>query len=122
VVKKDLVVIVCGGRLYDRRSVIFGTLDAIHRKHTIVVVKHGGCTGADALADEWARGVGVPVEVFKVEYKEKEKVAGALRNLKMAQSGADICLVFPGGVGTANMMKSANECKIPVINVDNSEF
>lgn len=120
--RKDLVLIVCGGRYYDRRKMVFDTLSAIHEKYIIKCIKHGGCSGADSLADEWARVNGVMVEVFEAFWKQEGKAAGPIRNMKMAKSGADLCVVFPGSVGTANMMKCARECSIPVINVDGSEF
>ena len=120
--KRDITVIVCGGREYNRQSIVFSVLDAIHKKYNIVLLKHGGASGADALGGKWAKQNGVLTEEFEALWKEKGKAAGPIRNMVMAQSGADICLVFPGTVGTANMMKCAKECNIPIINVDGSEF
>lgn len=120
--KKDITIIVCGGRNYDRRKMVFSTLSAIHQRYVIVKLKHGGCSGADALADEWARKNNVQVEVFEALWKQEGNAAGPTRNKRMAESGADLCIVFPGGSGTSNMVRCAVEFKIPVINVDGSEF
>lgn len=43
--------------------------------------------------------------------------AGPYRNQEMADSGADVCLAWPGGTGTADMVRRARAAGIPVVRV-----
>jgi hypothetical protein len=114
-VKENLVLIVCGGRDYEDSRTIWRTLDEVRWKRGIAKIKHGGCrTGADAIAHGWAEKYGIPVEVFDADWEAHGKAAGPMRNQKMADSGADGCIAFPGGRGTADMIRRAEAAGIPV--------
>jgi hypothetical protein len=41
-----------------------------------------------------------------------------MRNTDMAAKGATICIAFPGGRGTENMVEQAKLHSIPVLRVD----
>jgi len=45
-------ILVCGGRTYDDRDLIWRTLDDYQRHHGSITIIQGGATGADALAKE----------------------------------------------------------------------
>lgn len=51
------------------------------------VVIHGGATGADALADKWARACGLKVEIYKADWKKHGRAAGPIRNRQMIVEG-----------------------------------
>lgn len=110
--------IVCGGRDYADRDAVFDNLDRLHAKVGIAGIAHGGCTGADALAHEWAKARGVPCKVYDVpnaEWKKKGAAAGPLRNAYMcADFEPDGVVAFPGGRGTASMMAVARFNNITV--------
>ena len=82
-----------------------------------IVVVHGGCrTGADAIADGWARRAGVEVEVWPADWAAYGRAAGPIRNGRMVAAGARMCLAFPlpGSRGTVNCMELAESAGIPV--------
>lgn len=116
------VVIVTGGRDYDDRDRVFAALDHAHSRQPITLLVHGACVdrttgelaGADRWADEWAHERGVPVEPHPADWLTWGKAAGPMRNKQMAEAGAHGCIAFPGGRGTANMVRNAERCGITV--------
>lgn len=110
-------VIVTGGRDYQDKDHVFRVLSAIHNRTPITVLVHGGATGADTLADLWAKANSVLREVHKVikeDWNRLGRRAGPLRNQKMAELGADLLVPFPGGSGTADMIRQAKAKGIEV--------
>ena len=110
-------IIVTGGRDYKDEATVTRVLTAINRDAELV---HGHCpTGADKLADDlWAwYGYWVP-ERHPADWNLFGKAAGPLRNGEMADLGADICIAFPGGHGTEDMVSKAKHAGIPVLRVE----
>lgn len=107
-------VIVCGGRTYSDRETFAMALDAFHRDRPFTLVLHGGANGADSLAHQWAANRKIPTTIFPADWKTYGKSAGPIRNQKMADHGADLCIAFHGGAGTADMVKRAKKARIPV--------
>lgn len=59
------------------------------------VLIHGACpTGADALADDYARAVGMHVIRRPADWDQHGKRAGFLRNVELVELEPDICLAF----------------------------
>ena len=108
-------VIICGGRDFKDAISLNAALDRAHAAQAVTAVVHGGAPGADALAGAWAQARRIPVEVFPADWKRFRLRAGPLRNQQMADAGADACLAFPGGGGTADMVRRARAAGIPVI-------
>ena len=100
-------VLVCGGRDYRNYNFIFEVLGQI--KSQITEVIHGDARGADTGADVWARINGVKVVPFPANWKTHGKAAGFIRNREMLDYDVDLVIAFPGGNGTANMIKQAKE-------------
>ena len=112
--KSPVVLLVCGGRDYTNRKVVFDALD----QWNVELLIHGGATGADALADQWAKER--EVNTLRVPAKWKKiggKQAGPIRNKEMAAMKPDVLVAFPGGTGTANMIAVATEKRIPVVQI-----
>lgn len=121
-------VLVCGGRFYSDRDRVYQVLDAFHTSSFIDVLIHGDATGVDRLADQWAAkqccdfGDGkkyyVEVESYPADWKKYGKAAGPIRNREMLQESKPHCvLAFPGGPGTANMVKLAEQERVPVFRI-----
>lgn len=92
--------LVCGGRDYADRDKVFDVLDFCDKGLTFVGVMHGGATGADALAREWAIARGKP-------------------HMKAGMDGnPDLVIAFQGGRGTADMIVRARKAGLPVWEVD----
>ncbi len=104
-------VLVCGGRDFENATLLFSTLEKIGITHLL----HGGATGADALAQYWATIHKVPVTQFVADWRKYGKAAGPTRNAEMlAQGKPDMVVAFPGGKGTADMVRRAKAKGVPV--------
>lgn len=129
-------VLICGSRFYgeepeDKRDVrrreraqvesahVRSVLSAFHSAQPIVRLIQGGAKGADRMAKLWAHEAGIPVSEFAVtpaEWHRFGKAAGPIRNKKMLREGQpDVVIAFPGGAGTAHMVKIAREAGVEVL-------
>lgn len=100
--------LVTGGRDYADRDAVFAALDRVDAKRKVFLLIHGAAPGADTLADEWAEARGVARAQCPADWKREGKAAGPLRNQRMLDLMApDGVVAFPGGVGTADMVKRA---------------
>ena len=112
-------VLVCGGRAYTDRGKVFEVLDGLHHKHGALIIIEGGAAGADTLADEWTcmqRTCRLITE--PADRKRHGRPAGPIRNQKMLDNHKpELVVGFPGGRGTAHMMRIAREAGIEVIEV-----
>lgn len=102
-----MILLCCGGRDYNDNAKVFETLDAIHAEAPVTLVIHGGASGADALAGRWALYRGVHVEEHYADWATHGKAAGPIRNAKMLSRNPDLVVAFPGGRGTAHMVRIA---------------
>jgi hypothetical protein len=113
--RAPLTLIVCGGRDFRNVSAVFHALFNLQEKRGIVKIKHGDCpTGADYFARRWGEMEGIEVQAFPADWTEHGKAAGPIRNQQMVDSGADGCVAFPGGRGTADMVRRAEAAGIKV--------
>lgn len=116
--KQPMRLLVCGGRDYCDDDYVFESLDKVLSKRRVVLVIHGGAAGADTLADDWAKARGIEVMAFPVfpdEWKTVGSKAGPLRNTRMLRDGKpDGVVAFPGGRGTADMVRQAKSAGVPV--------
>lgn len=113
-------VLVCGGRDYNRHATVYHTLDDLNDargpiSHVIV----GGAPGADHWGEAWAFHSNVPFTVFQADWKAHGYKAGPLRNQRMLDEGKpDLVLAFPGGRGTADMVRRALAAGVEVEQVE----
>lgn len=111
-------VLVCGGRDYDDQGSLNTVLDAAHSANPIECLIHGDAPGADTLAKLWARNSGVFCQAYPANWKELGKSAGPIRNRRMLEDGKPhMVIAFPGGKGTADMIKQSEAAKVPVVKV-----
>lgn len=112
-----LKVLVTGSRDWtDARSIELEMFRALYETKTTfseAVLIHGACpTGADALADEYARATGMHIIRRPADWDRYGKRAGFLRNAELVDLGPDICLAFirsksRGATMTANLAEKA---------------
>ena len=107
-------IIVCGGRNYTDRRRVREVLMEYWSEATPPTIVHGGSRGADLLAAHVAMREGVWVEAHPANWVTYGKHAGPLRNERMATLGAVLCIAFPGGDGTEDMVRRAESHGIPV--------
>lgn len=109
-------ILICGDRNWSNRAVIERELRAVlGRRPTIIT---GGCRGADAIATELARQLGLIVEVYPAEWGLYGRAAGPIRNEKMLNSGVDEVWAFHDDIvnslGTKDMVHRAQSDDVPV--------
>ena len=117
---KGVRVIVCGGRYYADEAALFAALDAFHAGPLgpIKALAHGAAKGADTLAGKWAEARGIGRETYPANWERDGKSAGVRRNERMLlRFRPDRVIAFPGGVGTADMVRRAKEDGVPVTTV-----
>ena len=103
-------ILVCGGRHYTDQRAVFELLNCL--RPTLVI--EGGATGADRLARAWAIANEAPHMGFPADWKAHGKKAGPRRNQEMIDIGKpDFWLAFPGGKGTADMVRRLKAAGIP---------
>jgi hypothetical protein len=108
-------VLVCGGRNYDDEARVFAALDAVHRKHGISLLIEGGASGADACGLIWAVRNRVATKTIEANWAQYGRSAGPKRNQRMLDEGRPEAVVaFPGGQGTADMVRRAKKANVPV--------
>jgi hypothetical protein len=108
-------ILVCGGRDYANRNAVFAALDRVAYERGISVIIHGAARGADTLAADWAKARNVPALPFPAEWALHGKAAGPIRNQRMLDEGRpDGVVAFPGGNGTADMVRRAEDAGIKV--------
>ncbi len=109
-------VLVCGSRDNGQAAPVGSVLDAFHRATPITALIEGGARGVDRLAREWAQSRGVPVETFAADWHRYGPAAGPIRNRRMIVEGEpEVVIAFPGGKGTANMVKEARRAHLEVL-------
>lgn len=137
-------VLVCGGRTFgdvpkgftpltpsysrvwrkasEEREILDRHLSALDPHPTLII--HGAASGADYHAARWAKRNAVTDQPFKADwypngFGKLDKSAGPRRNQKMLDNGKpDLVLAFPGGSGTADMVRRAKEAGIKIIQIE----
>jgi UDP-N-acetylmuramoylalanine-D-glutamate ligase len=112
-------VLVCGGRDYDDAERAVAVLDKLHQTaEGIDVLIEGGAKGADRLARRWAQAEPVRIETYEADWENQGSFAGPARNKRMLDEGKpDLVIAFPGGKGTADMVRKARKAGVEVIEI-----
>ena len=113
-------VLVCGGRDFNDAMTLGSWLGGIHKQRGITLLIEGGARGADFMAREFARGLGIPVQTFEADWSAHGKAAGPIRNQKMLDEGRpDLVVAFPteGSVGTYDMIAKARKAGVEVLEI-----
>ena len=105
--------IIAGGRNYvlsdnDRRR-----LAHLHIELGFTEIVSGGAMGVDAAGEVFAVANNIPVRRFPADWDKHGKAAGPIRNRQMAEY-ADAIALFPGGRGTASMMRAAERAGLKI--------
>lgn len=73
--------------------------------HPDTVLVSGGAQGADVLCEQCWTHWGGAVERHAADWQRDGRRAGYLRNLRMVEAGADVCLAF-----IRNQSRGASHC------------
>jgi hypothetical protein len=115
---KPIRLLVCGGRDFADRRLIRSQLDRFHEGGMIGVLINGGARGVDSIAAKWADDNWVACETYEADWKGQGRAAGPIRNQRMLDEGKpDEVWAWPGGRGTADMVRRAKAAGVPVLEV-----
>lgn len=107
-------VLVCGGREFANRQ----WLDMVLDKCGPIEIISGMARGADRMAAEYGYKNGMAVHEFPADWDKHKKAAGPIRNQQMIDEGhPDAGIAFPGGTGTADMIRRLKKAGIPVLDL-----
>ncbi|UPU16137.1 hypothetical protein [Escherichia phage ZCEC13] len=106
-------VLITGGRGYSDFDAFEKAMEMLPFKIELII--HGGARGADSIADMWAKKHGVFVMRMDALWNAHGKGAGPKRNWAMLNFGKpDYCVAFPGGNGTADMVRQCEKASVVV--------
>lgn len=106
--------LVIGSRTFNDYSLMYATLDKMLINYTDITIVSGGASGADALAERYAKDKGYALKVFPADWS-LGKSAGYQRNTQMHQYIAQFphrgCIAFWDGIsrGTQHNFKLAEQ-------------
>lgn len=110
-------VIVCGSRSANNLQVVHTMLNNFHKQYNIIHLIEGGASGVDYFARVWAALNKIKSTTIYADWDQHGKSAGPKRNKMMLEMKPDVVVAFPGGKGTANMVKQANKVGVLVVPV-----
>jgi hypothetical protein len=85
---------------------------------TDIVIIEGDAPGADSAAADFAVVHFCQLETYPAQWSKYGAAAGPIRNKQMLDEGKpDLVVAFPGGKGTANMVRLAQEAGVEVMKV-----
>ena len=111
-------VLITGGRSYPNRAHVYRVLDEINARDSITELIHGACKygGADILGEDWAKAREIDYVGRPARWVTDGKAAGFIRNQRMIDECApDLVVAFPGGNGTADMVRRATKANLSLI-------
>ena len=114
--------IIAGDRNFTNYNLLTAKVNKILSNTDINTVEFisGGARGADRLGEIYARRRGKTPKIFNAEWQKYGKMAGPMRNGRMARNATHlIAFLRIGSRGTANMIKQAQEngLKIRIIHI-----
>lgn len=109
-------VLVCGDRDWSDEEKIHRILSRFD-PNTVII--HGACSGADTIADNIARTIGLNVIPFPADWDLGHK-AGPIRNARMLSEGKpDLVIAFHDSIdtskGTKNMVAQATKAGVKTV-------
>lgn len=113
-------VLVCGGRNFANKHLVYTTLDNLHATFgPFECVIEGGARGADHFAAIWSVRENIAERLkFQADWSTYGLAAGPRRNQIMIDEGKpDLVVAFSGGRGTADMVSRARKAGITVVHV-----
>lgn len=108
--------LICGGRDFNDWEFFVATmLDTITEFPEIDLIVHGDADGADTMAYDWAKKVGIQQVRIPANWVGEGKSAGPKRNALMIELiNPDLVLAFPTDKsrGTYDMTRKADKARI----------
>lgn len=107
-------ILVCGSRNWTKKGIIRRIIEQ-SQADTVI---HGACRGADEIAGEIAKSLGLDIIKCPAEWESYGRAAGPVRNQQMLKHKPDIVFAFHEDIenskGTKDMITRAMRAGIPV--------
>ncbi len=81
------------------------------------ITEEGIKVGADYLAGEWAKKHALDLCVEKPDWETYGRAAGPIRNAKMLEHNPHLVVAFPGGRGTADMVRRSRKAGVDIAKI-----
>lgn len=99
-----------------------GVLGDMNDKTPITAIIQGGASGADMLGRCFADMYKIKCITVPADWEKNGRAAGPIRNKRMLTDfKPDIVVAFPGGVGTANMVRQAKAVGVKIVKCSTSD-
>jgi hypothetical protein len=117
-------VLVTGSRKWTNCDLIRAELKAWAAIDPQLIVVHGACRGADAIAGSIAKELGLTVREYPGDWLRYGLAAGPIRNSELLKAEhtdcdvkIDLCLAFGDGPGTRDMTRKAFSKGIRIVEI-----
>ena len=108
--------LICGGRDFADAALMEKALRALILHPEDAVIIHGDAKGADRMGAAWAGERGAQIDPYPANWTKHGTRAGPIRNRAMLDLGKpDVVIAFPGGKGTADMVRQARQRRVVTI-------
>lgn len=112
---RNMKILVCGDRNWTNYQLIYLRLKE-YPVDTMII--EGDASGADRLAGEAAKELGMSLMVFPADWNQYGKAAGPIRNNQMLDENPDLVIAFHNNIsasrGTRHCVTEARKRRIPV--------
>lgn len=110
---------VIGSRTFNDAALLENTLLEKLDINAVTGLVSGGAQGADSLAEAFAVKYGLPVQVFKPDWKQFGRGAGVIRNKQIIAVSDQVIAFWDGkSKGTLNSINLAKKLCKPLILVE----
>ena len=111
-------IVIAGSRNYynyeEAKIFIDCCIKRIKEKYDLIFLS-GGCRGADALGERYAKENGYKIEIHSANWQKYKNAAGPMRNMEMAKiTDYVICFWDGESKGTRSMIKFAKQLNKPI--------
>jgi hypothetical protein len=123
-------ILVCGGRDYKNKRKVYDVLHELCVKYSKnynpddnwlpsdIKIIAGGAKGADSLAEDFAVEHFTEFKEYPAKWHKHGIAAGHIRNQQMLEEERpDLVVAFPGGKGTADMVRRSKKAGFKVMEV-----
>jgi hypothetical protein len=124
---EGMIIIGCGGRMGQKRGFgwVWNHLDDLSKIDEIKMVITGEGGRTDEMISQWAENRGIDQIKCPANWVKRGRSAGFQRNALMLRILIErtcvhtdrVVVAFPGGPGTANMIRLAHEAGVRVIGI-----
>ena len=115
----DQTWLICGGRNFSNEEMFNSAMgDLIRLRGMPRRIIQGGARGTDTFAIKWAARHALEICTVEADWLTRGKAAGPMRNAKMLGHNPHLVVAFPGGLGTADMVRRSRKAGVDVAEID----